>query len=196
MERFPFTFLENSFGKGAPPVSRKLVIAGVCAALLLPIAGCAKNPSQKVYDHSEVGKSVAVSFGTIISLREVDINGKNTGTGAVIGGAVGAGAGSYIGSGSGSIWVAAAGLVVGAAVGALAEQAAADRKGMEYTVILKSGVVMTVVQEVVAGDIQLAQGDRVIVQNSGGYQRVLPASNLPTKMARPKGITLVDDDEL
>lgn len=177
-------------------MNRKLVIAGVCATLLLPVAGCAKNPSQKVYDHSEVGKSVAVSFGTIIALREIDINGRNTGTGAAIGGAAGAGAGSYIGSGSGSVWGAAAGLVVGAAIGAMAEQAAADRKGMEYTVILKSGVVMTVVQEVTAEDVQLAQGDRVIIQNSGGYQRLLPASNLPTKMARPKGITLVDDDEL
>ena len=31
-------------------------------------------------------------------------------------------------------------------------------------------------------------GDRVMVQASGLYQRVLPASNLPTEIDRPKGI--------
>ena len=31
-----------------------------------------------------------------------------------------------------------------------------------------------------------------IVQNTGGYQRVLPASNLPTEVKRPKGIKVVD----
>ena len=189
-----YKYVEMFPKAGVRAMGRKLVIGMMCAALIVPVAGCAKNSSQSVYDHSEIGKSVAVSFGTVIARREIDINGKNTGTGALIGGAAGAGVGSYMGSGSGSIWVAAAGLIVGAAVGAIAEQAAADRKGIEYTIILKSGVVMTVAQEVTEKDVLLNEGDRVIVQNSRGYQRVLPASNLPTKMARPKGITLVDDE--
>ena len=38
----------------------------------------------------------------------------------------------------------------------------------------------------------LAPGERVMVQNSGGYQRVLPASGLPTAVKRPQGIKVID----
>lgn len=160
--------------------------------LAVGLAACAQRPSQNVYNYDEVGKSTAVSFGTVVSSRQVDITGQNTGAGALIGAGVGAGAGSYAGSGSGSIWTAAAGALVGAAVGAAAEQAAADRTGIEYIVVLESGVTMTVVQDIGKNDVVIPEGSRVIVQNSGGYQRVLPASNLPTEMARPQGIKLVD----
>lgn len=166
------------------------VATGLLVAMVL--TGCAAHQSQNVYDSSEVGKSSAVSFGTIISSRQVDITGQNTGAGALVGGAAGAGAGSYIGSGSGSIWAAAAMGLAGAAAGAVAEQAAADRKGIEYIVVLESGVTMTIVQDVGKDDQILQKGDRVIVQNTGGYQRVLPAQNLPTEVARPQGIKVVD----
>ena len=159
---------------------------------LLSVAGCAARQSQNVYRYDEVGKTAAVSFGTIVSSRIIDITGQNTGTGALVGGAAGAGAGSYLGNGSGSVWGAAAGALVGVAVGLAAEQAAADRQGIEYIVVLESGVTMTVVQEIGKNDAPIQAGDRVIVQNTGGYQRVLPASNLPTQIARPQGIKVVD----
>ncbi|NIJ43488.1 outer membrane lipoprotein SlyB [Parvibaculum indicum] len=166
------------------------------------VAGCAKRPSQNVYNYDEVGKSSAVSFGTVVSRREIDITGKNTGTGALIGGAAGAGAGSYIGSGAGSYigsgdgtaWAVAGGALAGAVIGAIAEQSAADRKGVEYVVVLESGVTLTIAQDVGEKDVLLNPGDRVIVQNSGGYQRVLPAANLPTQIERPKGIKIIDPE--
>ena len=158
------------------------------------VAGCAKRPSQNVYNYDEVGKSSAVSFGTVVSRREIDITGKNTGTGALIGGAAGAGAGSYIGSGDGTAWAVAGGALAGAVIGAIAEQSAADRKGVEYVVVLESGVTLTIAQDVGEKDVLLNPGDRVIVQNSGGYQRVLPAANLPTQIERPKGIKIVDPE--
>jgi len=36
----------------------------------------------------------------------------------------------------------------------------------------------------------MAPGERVLVQTSG--RRVLPAAQLPTEIARPKGITVTD----
>lgn len=169
----------------------KMLVAATIGALAL--AGCAKPPSQNVYRYDEVGKTVAVSFGTIVSAREVDITGRNTGGGAVVGGTAGAIAGSQVGQGfAGPALVGLAGAVVGAAVGAAIEQAAADRKGLEYVVVLESGVAMTVVQDVGKDDAILKPGDRVIVQNSGGYQRVLPAAGLPTEIERPQGIKVVD----
>lgn len=170
---------------------RKVVLVALAIGIL-GVAGCAARQSQNVYRYDEVGKSTAVSFGMIISSRIIDITGQNTGTGALVAGAAGAGAGSYLGNGSGSIWGAAAGALVGAAIGAAAEQAAADRQGIEYIVVLESGVTMTVVQEIGKNEAAIQAGDRVIVQNTGGYQRVLPASNLPTQMVRPQGIKLVD----
>ena len=105
-------------------------------AVLGALSGC-EHPNQNTYRYDEVGKSSAVSFGTVLAIREVNIIGKNTGAGAVAGAAAGAGAGSYLGSGSGNAWAIGGGLLVGAVAGALAEQAMADRKGIEYTVILE-----------------------------------------------------------
>lgn len=169
-------------------------IAGLAAIALaaLMLAGCAQRQSQNVYKYDEVGQASAVTFGTIVASREVDITGKNTGTGGLVGAAVGAGAGSYAGSGSGNAWAIGAGLLAGAVAGALIEQAAADRTGVEYVVMLQSGVALTVVQDIGKGESTLPDGMRVMVQNTGGYQRVLPAEALPMQMARPKGIELVD----
>lgn len=169
----------------------KLVVVAMSCALAL--AGCAQRPSQNVYRYDEVGRTVAVSFGSIVSVREVDITGKNTGAGAVVGATAGAVGGSQVGQGfAGPALAGLAGAVVGAAIGAAIEQAAADRKGLEYIVVLESGVAMTVVQDVGEGEVMLKPGDRVIVQNSGGYQRVLPAAGLPTEINRPQGIKIVD----
>jgi outer membrane lipoprotein SlyB len=162
--------------------------AAACV-FIVALGGC-QRPSQNTYRAEEVGKSSAVSFGTVLAIREIDIIGRNTGAGALGGGAVGAGAASYVGSGN--AWAIGGGLLAGAIIGALAEQAMADRKGLEYTVILESGVTLTVTQEKASDDTPIAKGDRVIVQNTGGYQRVLPAATLPTAVKRPQGIKVVD----
>lgn len=166
-------------------------IGAALVLLALFLVGCA-HPSQNTYRYDEVGKTSAVSFGTVIAVREIDIIGENTGFGALVGGAAGAGAGSYVGSGSGNAWAIGAGAVTGLLAGAAAEQALSDRKGLEYTVMLESGVTITVAQEAPADERVIQPGERVIVQNTGGYQRVLPASNLPTEMPRPQGIQLQD----
>lgn len=170
---------------------RKFAILALLMVGVLSLSAC-QRPGQNVYRHDEVGKSSALSFGTILSVREVSVIGENTGAGALVGAAAGAGAGSYVGRGSGSAWGAGVGLVAGAIAGAMAEQAMADRKALEYVVVLESGVPMTYVQEIHKEDRVFAVGERVVVQNSGGYQRVLPASNLPTEVKRPQGLKIVD----
>lgn len=171
---------------------RHVFSATLCVISAIGLAGCAQRPSQNVYNYDEVGKSSAVSFGTIVSSRQVDITGKNTGTGALLGAGAGAGAGSYAGSGSGEAWAIAGGAIAGAIIGAAAEQAAANRVGIEYIVVLESGVTLTIVQDMAKTDVAFAQGARVIVQNTGGFQRVLPAANLPTEIARPQGLKIID----
>lgn len=167
-------------------------IIAVAMISIFAVSGCAQRQSQNVYKHDEVGKATAVTFGTVVSSRQVDITGENTGTGALVGAAAGAGVGSYIGEGSGNAWAIGAGLLAGAIAGAVAEQAMSDRTGVEYVVLLESGVVLTVVQDIGKQESVLQPGLRVMVQNTGGYQRVLPAEHLPTEMSRPKGIKVVD----
>jgi len=167
---------------------KSVLVLCVFAAL----SACAKQDGQNQYSHKDVGQSTLTDFATVISVREVGITGENTGAGGLVGAGVGAGAGSYIGSGSGDAWAIAGGALAGAVIGAMAEQAAADRTGYEYVLTKENGQTVTIVQNQNKGDRLLQAGERVMVQTSGSYQRVLPASNLPTEIPRPKGIKVTD----
>lgn len=168
----------------------KKAVVALCAAILL--VGCAKQAGQNQYGFADVGQSTLVEFGTVLDAREVGITGRNSGLGATVGAAAGAGGGAYVGNGSGTAWAVAGGAIAGAMVGAAAEQAMADSKGVEYTVITESGRTMTIVQNMNKEDRMLRNGERVMVQISGSYQRVLPANHLPEKVKRPKGIKVED----
>lgn len=160
-------------------------------APLMFLIGCAQ-PGQNRYDFNDVGKATTVEFGTIIASKPVDITGRNTGGGALVGGAAGLGAGSYIGSGSGQAWGQAGGMLAGALIGAMIEQAIADRTGIEYVITMHDGTTRTIVQNVGPNETAFQAGERVAVQTSGNYQRVLPASQFPEKIKRPKKIKVVD----
>ena len=177
-----------AMGRRGPRLSAMAVL-GMTA--LLALSACATR-DQTTYRYDEVGRSKSVSFGTVIASRPVDITGRNTGLGAGLGAAVGAGAADGIGEGSGNAWATGVGVVAGAVIGAVAEQAATDRTGIEYTLTLETGETLTIVQEMGKKDRPLAAGERVMVQTSKGYQRVLPADHLPTEVQRPQGITVVN----
>jgi len=170
---------------------RSKLLRPLAVAAALSLGACA-HADRNTYRASEVGKSSAVSFGSIVAVREIAIVGEQSGVGAGVGGVGGAIVGSQIGQGSGSVAAALAGVLVGAIAGAAIEQAAANRTGLEYTIALESGVILTVAQEAPPNERPLQVGERVIVQNSGGYQRVLPASQLPTEVKRPQGLKVVD----
>lgn len=160
-------------------------------ATILLIAACA-TPSQNVYDYREAGRSVIVEFGTVVDARQVQITGPNTGAGATVAGVAGGVAGSSIGSGNAQIVGATAGAVAGLVIGAMAEQALQDRSGNEFTIVTEQGRAITVVQYFKEGEPIIRVNDRVMVQTSGSYQRVLPANHLPNQISRPKGIKVTD----
>lgn len=159
--------------------------------ILITLGGCA-NPGQHEYSHKDVGKSTLVEFGTVIASREVHITGENTGAGALLGAGVGGGAGSYIGGGTGNIWAIAGGALLGGIAGAVTEQNISNRNGIEYTITKENGQTLTIVQNKEENEVLLPVGSRVIVQTSGTYQRVLPATNLPTQIQRPQGVKVVN----
>lgn len=162
-----------------------ILVCGLCVS-------CTPRNSLNQYTEGEVGVSALVEFGTIVNVRKVKINAQQTGTGAVIGGLSGAAAGSSIGSGKGNAGATLGMAAAGVAVGMVAEEMIKDREGYEYTVTKENGVTLTVVQNVVKDEPILSVGQRVMVQSSGSYQRVIPADQLPTQIKRPKGIKVVD----
>ncbi len=161
-----------------------------CLTLVL-LTGCTQ-PGMNRYGYQDVGRGAVVTFGTVVSEREVDITGQTTGLGAGIGAAGGALGGSYIGRGGGSLAGLLAGAVIAGVAGHMAEQALADHKGIEYTVTEEDGQTVTIVQNKVDGEPPVRPGHRVMVQTSGMYQRVLPADDLPTRIKRPKRIKVTD----
>src|SRR4051812_21676482 len=90
-------------------------------AIVLSLSSCANN-GQSRYSYNEVGHATLAVFGTVVSVRTVDITGRNTGTGAAVGAAAGGIAGSQFGNGGGNAAATLAGVLVGVAAGALAEQ--------------------------------------------------------------------------
>ena len=162
--------------------------------LLVPLvlAGCARNVGQNQYNYNEVGRSVIIEYATIVKTKEVDITGRNTGTGAVLGGVAGGAAGAQVGGGDGQLAAAIGGVLIGAVVGGVAEQAMANQKGYEYTVVTEKKKTKTIVQYQNDQDRVFNPGDSVMVQTSGSYQRVLTADDLPEQIKRPKGIKIVD----
>jgi outer membrane lipoprotein SlyB len=110
-----------------------------------------------------------VRIGVVESVRDVRIDGTETGVGTATGAVLGGLAGSEVGKGRGSVAGAVAGAVVGGIIGQSIEKSNADRKGVEVTVKLESGKLIAVVQE---ADEQFRVGDRVRVLSGQGATRV------------------------
>lgn len=173
-------------------MSKKISVFASLVLSVFLLTGCGAPSSQNVYNFKEAGQSTIVEFGTVLDIRPIKIKGPNSGVGAVAGGTAGAVAGKQFGNGNGQLAAAVGGAVVGIVAGAMAEQALADKTGLDFTVALESGKVITVPQYVNKDEAVLQKGQRVMVQTSGSYQRVLPAEHLPEEMKRPKGIKMVD----
>lgn len=160
--------------------------------LCLALSACAKNQGQNRYNYNEVGQSTIVEYAVIVKTKEVDITGRNTGTGAAAGALAGGVGGYQVGNGNGQLAATIGGAVIGAIAGGVAEQALADQKGYEYTIVTEDKKTKTVVQNQNKEDQVFKKGDRVMVQTTGTYQRVLPTDDLPDQVKRPKGIKIVD----
>jgi outer membrane lipoprotein SlyB len=167
--------------------------AGAPAALLAVLALGACAPSSPTrYEASEVGRPLFLDFGTVLSAREVAIEGRNTGIGGAVGAAAGGLAASPIGQGVGRAAAILGGTLLGLGAGALAEQGLSDRVGVEYVITLESGRTVAIVQDLGDATRLARPGERVAIQSSGGYRRVLPADDLPARVARPRGVEVYD----
>lgn len=159
---------------------------------LLSLTACTTKPSQSVYRFDEAGRSVMVDYGTVVDLRPITIDEKGSGLGAIGGAAAGAAAGSGVGKGRGQDMAVVGGALIGGVTAGMIEDAFSDSEGVLYTIVMQDGRTITSPQYFNDNDTIIQKGDRVIVQTSGSFERVLPANNIPTEMNRPKGVTFVD----
>lgn len=132
--------------------------------ILVALAGCERRPDNNEYKVGEVGVSRAVEFGTVASMREVNIFHDKKEGGALAGAVAGAGGGAYAGGGSGSAWTAAGGAVAGAFIGDAIERQIRDTTGYEYILTMRNGDYKTIVEEKNDNNPVLKPGDKVMVQ--------------------------------
>ena len=146
----------------------KWVVAAGCTAIL---GGCAYpgGGGSGSYRYGEVGGEQSVRFGVVESVREVRIEGYDSGVGTTTGAVLGGIAGSNVGGGNGQVAGAVVGAVLGGIVGQSVERSQNERRGIEVTVLLDSGKYVAVVQQ---ADEAFRAGDRVRVLSSRGATRV------------------------
>jgi outer membrane lipoprotein SlyB len=149
---------------------KRILVIGVVAATTI-VAGCAQpGLGGGNYARGQVRGEQSVRLGTVEAVRDVLIDGRDTGTGTLAGAAVGGIAGSTVGGGHRANAAGAiAGAVVGGIVGNAIEKGSSDRKGVEVTIRLEGGQVIAVTQE---KDEDFRVGDRVRILSGQGATRV------------------------
>jgi len=103
------------------------------ASAALFMAGCAAVSEPKVYGMEATMQKHLVRYGTVIAVREVILEGANSGAGATVGLGVGGVAGSDIGSGKGQVVGSIVGAGLGQLAGSQAERHLSRRPGLEIT---------------------------------------------------------------
>ena len=151
---------------------RSMSLSAVTAALaaVLLLGGCAQGLGGGAYSRTEARRAMTVQFGTVESVRAVQLEGTKTPIGSVAGAAVGGIAGSSVGGGRGAAAAAVIGAVAGGVAGAAIEEGATRTRGVEVTVRLDDGQFLAVVQAD-EGETFRA-GERVRVLRDAGTVRV------------------------
>ena len=151
-------------------ISTGLSAATVAVLALLVLGGCAQGLGGDAYSRTEARRAMTVQFGTIESVRGVQLEGTKTPIGSVAGAAVGGIAGSSVGGGRGSAVAAVLGAVAGGVAGSALEEGATRTPGVEITVRLDNGQYLAVVQADQGEGFRA--GERVRVLRDGGTTRV------------------------
>ncbi len=125
----------------------------------LALSACTiPGPTPDAYGRSQSARAYGVKYGEVAMVRSVPLPGRSTAVGRTGGTIVGAVVGSTVGDGVGQIIASSAGAVVGAVAGEHVEEAVTRKDGLEITVRMDDGAVVTVVQE---ATVEFVAGERV-----------------------------------
>ena len=127
-----------------------LVLTSLATVTLL--SGCPASMSASSYTRDQARSAQDVQYGTVQSVRSVQIEGTKSGAGTLAGGAIGGG-------------------IAGAVAGSAIEEGVTRQRGLEITVLLDNGRTVAVTQ---AADESFASGDRVrLLRDYRGTARVV-----------------------
>lgn len=155
------------------PVLSRFASGAVCAALMLGVAGCGPRNTNTTYTQADIGRTAEVSYGVIVSMRPVAVQG-HYGVGALGGAAAGGVAGSFIGGDPrANILGAIGGALIGGLVGAGVEQSATSGQAMEFIIREDSGQTISVVQT----NEEAFQPSERVVLTRGARTRIARATN-------------------
>ena len=143
------------------------------AALALTALAACSTTSPDVIQPHDAQRMSQVLDATVLSVRPVVVEGRQTGGGGLAGGVAGGIAGSSVGGYRESAVVGVLGAVVGAVIGNAVERSATREEAVEVLVQLRNGERRAVVQA--RGAETLAVGDPVIIVTTGGKSRVTRA---------------------
>jgi outer membrane lipoprotein SlyB len=152
---------------------KKLLSASLSVVLALTLGACATS-SPDVIQRGDAQRLSVVEDGVVLTVRNVVVDGSQSGIGAVVGGVTGAVAGASRGGSTAESNVI--GLLVGvagAAAGNAIERMTTREDATELLIQLKGGERRAVVQAK-GGEI-LAPGDKVILITTSGKVRVAKA---------------------
>ncbi len=152
--------------------SRVLVVSLVG----LSLAGCVNDSSLSgdVYKASDAKQVQSVTYGTVVNVRPVQIQGgDDTNVIGAIGGAVlGGFLGNTVGGGTGRSLATAAGAVAGGVAGQGVQGAVNKSQGVELEIRKDDGNSIMVVQK--QGTSKFSAGQRVAIAGSGNQLTVSP----------------------
>ncbi|SEP34869.1 outer membrane lipoprotein SlyB [Nitrosovibrio sp. Nv6] len=143
-------------------------IALICSSVAI-LTGCAAGSSGSDYTRGQARQEQSVRTGVVESVREVKIEGTRSGIGAVAGGVAGGIGASTAASGRLGAIAAVLGALGGGLVGQALEQGVTSRTGLEITVKLDNGSLVSITQE---ADEEFKPGERVRILGGGGVSRV------------------------
>ena len=140
----------------------------ICSLAAL-LSGCVAGLGGSDYARGEARQEQSVRTGVVERVREVRLEGTRSNIGTLAGGVAGGIGGAQVAHG----WLGALGALAGALGGGLVGQALEEgvtgRKGLEVTVKLDNGSLVSITQ---AADEEFVPGERVRILSSGGVSRV------------------------
>lgn len=143
----------------------------ILSGLTVLLAGCASSMSSDTYSRNAAMQMQNVQYGTVESVRGVRIEGTKSPVGAIGGAIVGGLLGSTVGGGRGKDLATVGGAIAGGVAGSAIEEGATQQNGVEITVRLDNGRIVSIVQAV--GNQRFAPGQRVqVITAPNGVSRV------------------------
>ncbi|WP_074011864.1 outer membrane lipoprotein SlyB [Candidatus Sodalis sp. SoCistrobi] len=152
---------------------KRLIVVALAG---ITLAGCANNStlSGDVYSASQAKQVQSVTYGTLVGVRPVQIQGGEDSNviGAIGGAVLGGFLGNTVGGGSGRSLATAAGAVAGGVAGSSVEGAVNRTQGVELEVRKDDGNTIMVVQK--QGNTRFSVGQRVALASNGRTITVSP----------------------